>query len=49
MVIIARNGGDGEKGIVGFEFGVLIFEIRFGGELHLTEFSFGDSVETVAM
>lgn len=45
----ARNGGYGEEGLKVFELGVSIFEVRFGGKAHSSEFLWRDSVETRAM
>ena len=32
---VAGDGGSGEEGLVVFEFGVLVFEVGIGGEVHL--------------
>lgn len=39
---VVRDGGGGEKGLVIFEGGVSIFEVRFSGKMHLMELGASD-------
>lgn len=43
IINIAGDGGGGEERLIIFEFGVLVFEIGFGSELHLLLFFWRDS------
>ena len=49
MVVFAGNGGGGEEGMVVAVFFGGIFEIRFGGEMHLAEFFFSDGFDTITV
>ena len=41
---VTGDGGGGEEGLVVFESGVLVFEIRVSGEVHLVLFFRSDSL-----
>lgn len=46
---VARNGGYSEEGLKALEFGVSVFEVRFGGKAHFLKFFWRDSFETAAI